>query len=850
MAQGLEVWETPDIVTWDELIARAFTRDRQAGRLTGRWLGAQAARLVWERIVRDDPGVQGLLVQAGIAASAWQSWCTVQDHRMALPPAGDPSAPETLAFEAWCRRYLAWLEAGGWVDPPMAQHEVHAASVGPVLELIGFERLTPAQSAALERWTGAGVEVRRAASAAAAGQVGYVRCLDANAEVDAATRWAAQLLHGKQAARVAIVISDLSRRRAAVRRLVERIVEPRAGCAGGPAPETGPYELAAARPLIEQPVVAAAVDLLALMLAGPDLAAISRFLRNPFVAGAGTEGSARARLDARIRRFEGPGLGLVALEALARGQDCPTLARQLEQARDIISKWPQKSFPSIYSEDIFRLLDSLGWPGDGLDSHEQQARERFRDLVSEFGSLDEFSGRVGRVECVGLLRELAEGTLFEPQSTDASLLIIDPATCAGMRFDAVWVCGLEASRWPAPASPDPFLARATQLRHELPRASADLSEREARETLARLCASAPRVVLSAAEIENDTPLLPSPLLAGITELAAPRGWEEPTLAESLFAGRPALEPWTDRAAAMPRQQGRRRGGARLLELQSACPFRAQAEIRLGARPLDEPGLGLDAADRGELIHEALAILWRELGSHAALLAMDEVQTRVAAARAVAEALAGPRRSADPVRRQLLELEGDWLERRVLDMLAIDRNRTTFVVEAIEQPVNARIGDLELELRPDRLDRLSDGTLAVIDYKTGAQAEVRAWLDERPRLPQLPAYVQALGTEQVGAVSFARIRAGDTRYEGLTRDPGTFPGLRVPGAKGGPRGVESWGQLLVDWRRRLESLASEFVRGDLRLAPDPPRACEFCHLGALCRIAEARPGLAFEETDEE
>ena len=30
-----------------------------------------------------------------------------------------------------------------------------------------------------------------------------------------------------------------------------------------------------------------------------------------------------------------------------------------------------------------------------------------------------------------------------------------------------------------------------------------------------------------------------------------------------------------------------RGGARLLELQSACPFRAQAELRLGARPLEE-----------------------------------------------------------------------------------------------------------------------------------------------------------------------------------------------------------------------------------------------------------------------
>jgi hypothetical protein len=31
-----------------------------------------------------------------------------------------------------------------------------------------------------------------------------------------------------------------------------------------------------------------------------------------------------------------------------------------------------------------------------------------------------------------------------------------------------------------------------------------------------------------------------------------------------------------------------------------------------------------------------------------------------------------------------------------------------------------------------------------------------------------------------------------------------------------------------------------VAGDARLAPDPRHACEYCHLGALCRIAELSP----------
>jgi RecB family exonuclease len=288
-----------------------------------------------------------------------------------------------------------------------------------------------------------------------------------------------------------------------------------------------------------------------------------------------------------------------------------------------------------------------------------------------------------------------------------------------------------------------------------------------------------------------------------------------------------------------------RGGARLLELQAACPFRAQAELRLGARALDEPAVGVDASDRGNLVHAALAHLWRELGDQSTLGALDAAGRRVAARRAVAAALARARGSADELLKHLLDLEADWLEARVLDMMEADLGRAPFVVESVETACTAQIGPLTLELRPDRVDRLADGSLAVIDYKTGGKAELSAWLDERPRLPQLPAYVQALGSAQVGAVAFARVRSGDTGYVGVARDAGGFPGLKVPGSRGGPRGFDRWDTLIAEWQRRIDALAGEYVAGEARLAPDPPRACEYCHLGALCRIAEARP----DSTDE-
>ena len=825
--------------------------DRQAGRLEGRWLPASAALLLWERLVGDDPGLSALVSPSGVARAAYQSWRRLHDYRIPFDAPGTDESLETESFARWCREYRRLLEERGWVDAAVAPDRVHAVAALPGFELVGFDRFTPMQDALLERWAAAGVDVRREAPAGRPlAKAARVACLDPAAEIDAAARWAAARLHGHADRRIAIVVPDLARRREDVRRRVERVLVPEAGLTGGPAPESKAFELAAARPLAEQPVVAAALELLDLFVRPADLTAVSRLLRNPFVGGMAEEGPARGRLDARLRRYESPGLTLAALGRVAAERGCLLLAGQLEAGLAVMAKWPEKTLPSYCSKKIFELVDALGWPGAEPDSAEHQAEQRWRTLVSEMGACDEFTGRVSRAEAVRLLREMAGRVLFEPLELRAPLLLIDPETCAGMRFDGLWACGLDANRWPPPANPDPFLPRTEQVRAGVPRASAEIAAREARETLERLLASAPEVILSAPETDDEAPLLPSPLLLGIGAVTDLPRWAPPRLAVTGHAGRPILDSVVDAALPPISAEEATRGGARLLELQAACPFRAQAEVRLGARALEEPAVGVDAAERGDLVHAALARLWSELRDQPTLLGLDAAGVLAAVRRAVTAALAEARLTADAILVHLLDLEARWLEARVLDMVEADRARAPFTVESVEQSCTARIGELALQLRLDRVDRLADGSLAVIDYKTGASAEVRAWLDERPQLPQLPAYVEALGPANVGAVAFARVRSGDTGYVGIARDAGCFPGLRVPGAKGGPKGYGSWEELLAAWQRRLEALAREYASGDARLAPDPPRACAYCHLGMLCRIAETRPAAPGEEAGDE
>ena len=67
----------------------------------------------------------------------------------------------------------------------------------------------------------------------------------------------------------------------------------------------------------------------------------------------------------------------------------------------------------------------------------------------------------------------------------------------------------------------------------------------------------------------------------------------------------------------------------------------------------------------------------------------------------------------------------------------------------------------MKLRLDRLDRLNDGSLLVIDYKSGNVA-IKSWELPRPDDVQLPLYA-AFGLDrerETGGLVFAKVRTGD------------------------------------------------------------------------------------------
>jgi probable DNA repair protein len=835
---GRATWRTPEILTWDQLAETAFRRARDATPRPAHWLPRHASRLVWEAIVRADPDAAALVSPAGIARRAQHSWRLLHEYLIPYAALDAAQTPEQQVFARWASAYGNRLRESGWVDDSTATHELDWRSLeASALAMTGFDELTPRQQRWHDKLGESGREIARIAGPGTRAAVLRLACADVQDEFEHAARWAAARLDAALETRIAVVVTDLAKHRDDVRRAFDPVFEPATGMSGGPRPGSRRYSIAAARILSQWPIVAAAFDLLdAFTLSGTP---ITRLLREPYLASAAQEAPRRAELEQQLVRQRGSEPSLLELRAaLVRG-DCPVLAERLQSALAITASWPQRAPPSEWAVQFSRLLSALGWASTALDSTEHQTRERWVELVHEFGACDIVAGPVAPRRAAELLRSLADDVQFEPEQARAPLTVVDPETSAGMRFDALWFTGLDATRWPRPATPDPFLPIAWQLRRRIPGASAEICGASARLTFDRVCRSAAEVVVSHPLTERDAELLPSPLLSGLADAPLLPAWPAASLTQTLFAARPALESRLEPAFPPLASGIEAPGGASLLQHQAACPFRAQARFRLRAEPLDASAPGIDPTIRGQLLHDALARLWGELETSSALARLDAAALAETVQRSITGAMSRFPRPLDAIAAQLFDLEAQWLRARLLDVLALDRARPAFSVVALEARHALTLGDLRLNLQIDRVDRLASGGHAIIDYKTSREVVLRHWAGERPEVPQLPAYVLAFGAEHVAAVAFAAVRAGDTRYVGLTRDPVDFPGLAVPGeARGSVAEFDDWTSMLETWRQRLAALIGEFREGAATLAANPAAACLYCHLHALCRIDAA------------
>ncbi len=856
IAEGCLVWETPDIISFSAWCEREYNAAAEAAAAEGGkplpmlLKPAQEIR-VWQQIITDSANGRGLLQIPQAAETAREAWDLCANWQVRAETLAYAPSKDTSAFMEWSARFADICRDREWRDTAGLGRAVAALVTSGRIQaprqmiLAGFDEWTPREKIIIDALAASGSQVAVMAHPNRRGSAVQTVFADADAELNAAARWAARRLVDHPGARIGIIVPDLAAIRKQMIRIFDDWFHPAMVTTPGAAPSRL-YNLSLGAPLTQYPMIHDALAGLALVRRRLTVGECSRWLRSTFWAGAGVEGSRRALLDARIRsigevefsldRFVG-----MVFSAAETAAACPILSERLAECNRAIEEVSLRRLPSGWAAAFDQWLRILGWPGDSpLASDAWQVHEAWRNALAGYAEMDQVAKETDPETALADFTRYMASITFQPETDEVPVQVMGLLEASGEDFDHLWITGMHQENWPAPARPNPFLPVRLQRELDMPHASPEREYVFAHRITRRLLRAADEIVVSHGAADGEASLYPSPLIHHLPELVVGVGCEPGTapLYWRRIHREVVFESISDHTGPVLPEHAVVKGGTGLLKAQAACPFSAFARYRLHAERLENPATGLSARDRGGLVHRVLEFLWAKLESHAVLtgrtapeLAEDIDAAVDRAVKELSRRLPGvmTRRFAALEQQRLAELIGQWM--------ALEQQRTPFTVIGRETSLDCFICGITLRTRADRIDRFDGGRIAIIDYKTG-NVNIGDWLSDRIADPQLPLY-SIMAEAPVEAVIFAQIKKGSIICVGLADDAALVPGLTAA-ASGKYETLEA---LMTWWREKLEALVLEVREGHAAVSPvSIQKSCRYCDLGILCRVGE---GTALE-----
>jgi len=851
-----KVWETPDILPWAAWILRSWDDFAAQQERVPLLLNSQQQQWVWQKIVTESSFAEGFLQPAAAAARAYDAWKIMRQWQLESFPEDLWLNSDAFAFQSWVKTFQQqctkhnWLDATrleGYLLNEVSRWATHSAAK---LCLLGFDELTPAQEALLEAMKGAGCEITHVIEAVETSQNAEIistNYADTRHEIKAIAHWLREELNQDASTSIGIVVPEMESLRTDIENIFDDVLTPgNLFSDNGEAHNNRPYNLSLGKPLCEYPIIHAAFAILGLEKKTIKLEDLGALLRSPFLGGAESEMIARAQLDAKLREQGEPEIYLTILQQFIEkdeywSEHCPQLVTSLQKWREVFQSLMRKQSCTEWIESFISLLNTLGWPGERqIQGDEFQTMEAWKGLLDQFASLDLVVGELTYNEALSLLQRLAYEQTYQVESEEVPVQVMGMLEAAGMRFDQLWVMGLHEETWPSPARANPFIPIKLQRQENMPHASAERELEYARRITSRLVASANKVIFSSPLSEAGRELRLSPLLKDYP-LQKIEQASHVNYAANIFDSSKIEHFHDERAPKVKEEQAS--GGTGLFKDQAACPFRAFARHRLGARSLDEPEIGLNPMQRGQLVHDCMQLFWEKVSSHKELIESKDGALALRVNQCVAKVIKRfqAKRPFTATARFML-IEQNRLQVMMHEWLALERQRQPFSVIEREQKHFCSIEGLKIQTRMDRVDQLPGGSLIVIDYKTGKVA-VASWMDERPDEPQLPLYaVTAEGN--IAAVVFGQIKRGEMKFVGVADDivseeydTALIPEVNTLSKSRISKSFTDWGALFLFWEANLKTLAKNYRKGDARVDPHKVNTCMYCDLGTLCRINE-------------
>lgn len=845
--QETVVWTQPNILPITAWLEKCWENSLLNGSSeTITLLNPSQEQALWEQIVEQSEFGAQLLRPTATARMALQAWQLLQQWQIDPNQSIFQTTENSQIWQSWAKQFHQTCLANHWLDIsslPLWLGKQFQANYLPIPQQIittGFDELNPSYQQLFSILQDRGARVSEFTPPKLQTQIKKIKLANPEQELETMARWAAQLYQQGRPS-IGCVIPNLTEIRQEVLAIFTQAFTPQAQFPENYATPL-PFNISAGTKLKDYALINTAVKILYLT-SEVKLTEISALLRSPYFGKAIEEQILRAQLNNYLKNYGEPILNLKMVYLAAKKLQVLDLAKNLEKYFRLNSATDKRS-PQQWAQYFNQQLQSFGWPGDRtLDSTEHQLLNSWRQLIQQFAQLTLVAPVLSHSQALHHLTILAAQQEFQPKSAQVPVQILGILEAGGLHFDHLWIAGLHHQAWPTTSNPNPFIPLELQRNQQLPHSSSNRELIYCRTVTQRLFNSAEQIIVSYPQQIADLKMQVSPLLENNILEIIPDNLlldRNLTYTQQLFKSA-KLEFLTDNYATPLNTAEILRGGSAIFKNQAACPFRAFASFRLGAKAVDTPQPGLSPQERGSLLHQALATVWNKLENQQNLLQLENLELTNLIEAALNTVFASYiQKRPMTFKQRFIQLEKYRLTKLILDWLEIEKKRAPFYIYSTEQTKQTEFAGLKFTLQADRIDQLVDNKQLIIDYKTGMPA-ISDWLDERPNDPQLPLYCLTHSAEIAGLL-FAQIRSNKKTFIGLTFDENAnIPGRNtyVVGKTKNKDIPLSWSELVAQWRTVLTQLAQQYSAGYAEVDPkDGLKTCQTCDLQALCRWGQA------------
>ncbi|MCA0977290.1 double-strand break repair protein AddB [Qipengyuania flava] len=595
----------------------------------------------------------------------------------------------------------------------------------------------------------------------------------------------------------------------------------------------------AGRPLSQTAAGRAFLLAAEVMAEGARAVPLMALLGHPLVDGGMDRGRWLQRLRKLERELRGPRL-MPGLEP-ARSE----IARLAERQPDMADWWsvaeahvaPLVEIDRDLPIDLADLIDTLAASAEGLCGEKLWAQEDGRTLA---GFVEEFRLHAREAAFQIAPRDIAavlgdameERAVRPPYGGHARVQVLGLLEARMNRADLVICAGLNEGVWPARGSIDALLAPPVLRALGVP--GGDFRIGLSAHDLAGAM-GAPEVVLSRSERDEGGPAIPSRFLLRVQALLGdllPNYEDRETIALAQVMTRAQAAPDYPRPRPSPSAEQRDVDiSATALDRLLGDPYQFFAQKIMGLSDLDALDADPDALWQGNVAHEILE-RWHVARNTDPAAGIGPIMEQVL-----------DQQNADPLIRGLwqprLQKALEWVEASVSGYEERE-------VLAVEAKGAMTFDGVFVHGRADRIDRLPDGSLAIVDYKTGK--------------PPSAAMVEEGFALQLGILGLI---AADNGFKGVTGEPGGyeywslgrakddnphgFGYVEVPLKVGSKRSGIAPEDFLPLTRGKLAEAIGKYIKGDAPFtARENPNYPAYDTYDQLMRLEEWLPRQGDEE----